>query len=111
MYVHEAVNVATASHSDLNRMQSKVFRLSGYTPLDCFMDPPPLGVVSLGLKASTSSFGLLGHTDGACVDDVTTLAWPQSGIDQFLVFLASPPIGACQGLPCSHHHLKKQNLV
>lgn len=105
----------TASHCDLNslgtKVQSKAFSLTGYTPLNSFMDPPPLGVVSLRLKASTSSFGLLGHTDVARVDDVTTLAWPQGGIDQFLIFLASSPVGTCQGLPCSHHHLKTKTLI
>lgn len=101
----------TATASTLWGQKFKAISLSGYTPLNCFMDPPPLGVVSLRLKASTSSFGLLGHTDGARVDDVTTLAWPQSGIDQFLIFLASPTVGTCQRLPCSHHHLKTKALI
>lgn len=92
-------------------VETTAFSLSGYTPLYCFMDLPPLRIVSLRLKASTSSFGLLCHANGACVDDVTTLAWPQGGIDQFLVFLASPPVGACQGLSCSHHHLKDETWI
>lgn len=75
------------------------------SPFNRLVDPPPLGVVSLRLKTSTSGFSLLGNADGACVDDVATFAWPQSGIDQLLVLLAPPPVGACQRLPCSHHHL------
>lgn len=82
--------------------------LSDRSPFDRLVDPPPLGVVSLRLESSTSSFGLLGHINSACVDDVATLAWPQGGVDQFLVFLTPSPIGARQRLPCSHHHLNEE---
>lgn len=92
-------------------VETTTFRPSGYTPLYCFMDLPPLGIVGLRLKASTSSFGLLGHANCACVDDVTALAWPQGGIDQFLVFLAPPPVVACHWLPCSHHDLKEKTCI
>ena len=77
-----------------------------YSPFNCLVDPPPLGVVGLRLKTSPSSFSLLGNTDSACVNNVATFARPQSGIDQLLIFLASPPVRACQWLPCSHHHLR-----
>lgn len=102
MYKQETVK-AFAVHT--------AFSPGGYTPLYCFMDLPPLGIVCLGLKASASSLGLLGHANGACVDDVAALAWPQGGIDQLLVLLASPPVGACQRLPCSHHHLNDQTWI
>lgn len=82
--------------------------LSDRSPFDRLVDPPPLGVVSLGLESSTSGFGLLGNINSACVDDVATLAWPQGGVDQFLVFLTPSPVGACQRLPCSHHHLREE---
>lgn len=72
------------------------------------MDPPPLGVVSLRLKTSPSSFSLLGNVDSAGVNDVATFAWPQGGVDQLLVFLAPSPVGARQRLPCSHHHLNME---
>lgn len=80
--------------------------LTDYSPFDCLVNPPPLGVVSLRLEPSTSSFGLLGNIDGASVDDVATFSRSQCGIDQLLVFLTASSIGARQRLPCSHHHLQ-----
>lgn len=76
-----------------------------HSPFDCLVDSPPLGVVSLGLKTSPSSFSLLGNIDSARVNDVATFARPQGGVDQLLVFLTPSAIGACQRLPCSHHDL------
>lgn len=81
------------------------------SPLNGLVDPPPLWVVGLQLEASTSCLGLLRHCDGACVNDVATLARPQCGIDQLLVLLAAPAVGACEGLAGTHHHLGTNQRV
>lgn len=79
-----------------------------HSPFHCLVDPPPLWVVGLGLKAPASSFSLLGDIDGARVDDVAPFARPQGGVDQLFVILAPPPVGACERLACSHHHLREK---
>lgn len=74
-------------------------------PLYSLVDPPPLRVVGLQLEASATRFGLLCHCDGARIDDVAALARSQRGVDQLLVLLAAPAVGASEGLAGTHHHL------
>lgn len=79
-----------------------------HAPFNGFVNPPPLRIMGLLLKASAFGPGLLGNIQGAGVNDVTTLACPKSGIDQLLILLAAPPVSAREWLATTHHHLGRQ---
>lgn len=76
-----------------------------HSPLNGFVNPPPLRIMGLLLKAPTFGPGLLGNVQGAGVNDVATLACPKSGIDQLFILLATPPVSAREWLATTHHHL------
>lgn len=80
----------------------------GTSPLIGFMNTPPLGIMSFLLKAASFGSGLLGHIQGAGVDDIAPLAHPECGVDQLLILLTPSPVSARERLATPHNHLEAQ---
>lgn len=75
------------------------------------MNPPPLGVVDFLFKAASLGPGLLGNVQRPGVDDEAAPARAERGVNQLLVLLAAPPVGARQGLAAPHHRLGRHKTI